>query len=50
MHVADVVEVAEQHHPAVESQGNAAVGWSPVLQRVEQEAEAFLRRRFVNSQ
>ena len=39
MHVADVVQPAEEHHQPVDAQGDAAVRRGAVLQGVQQEAE-----------
>lgn len=38
--VADVVGACQQHNHTVESQGDSAVGRSPVLERLEEEAES----------
>ncbi len=40
-HVADVVAAGEHHDPAVEAQGDAAVGGGAVAEGVEEEAEAL---------
>ena len=50
MHVANVVQAAEEHHQAVDPQGDAAVRRGPELQGVQQEAEPLAGRLGVDAQ
>ena len=47
---ADVFQPGEQHHPAIDSQGDSAVGWCTESKCIEQKSETVFGGLFVDPQ